>query len=141
MREAVVRGESHAVDLGVEAGALDLAAFGSEEADAMEYARLGRTGLRVSRVGLGCMSYGKAEAGLHQWTLDEDAAAPFFRQAVELGVSFWDTANAYQGAPPRSSSAEPSRDTPTGGHRAGHQGVGQDARRPRRQRPVPHSNP
>ncbi|MFF5229795.1 aldo/keto reductase [Dactylosporangium sp. NPDC000521] len=63
----------------------------------MEYARLGRTGLRVSRVGLGCMSYGVAAAGMHQWTLDEDAAAPFFRQAVELGVTFWDTANVYQG--------------------------------------------
>jgi aryl-alcohol dehydrogenase-like predicted oxidoreductase len=43
------------------------------------------------------MSYGKAAAGVHQWTLDEDAAAPFFRQAVELGVTFWDTANVYQG--------------------------------------------
>ena len=63
----------------------------------MEYTRLGRTGLRVSRVGLGCMSYGQAAAGMHQWTLDEDAAAPFFRQAVELGVTFWDTANGYQG--------------------------------------------
>lgn len=63
----------------------------------MEYTRLGRTGLRVSRVGLGCMSYGQAEAGMHQWTLDEVAAAPFFRQAVELGVTFWDTANVYQG--------------------------------------------
>ena len=63
----------------------------------MEYARLGRTGLKVSRVGLGCMSYGLAASGMHQWTLDEDAAAPFFRQAVELGVTFWDTANVYQG--------------------------------------------
>ena len=62
----------------------------------MRYARLGRTGLRVSRIGLGCMSYGNAAAGMHQWTLDEDAAAPFFRQAVELGVTFWDTANVYQ---------------------------------------------
>ena len=43
------------------------------------------------------MSYGRAETGLHQWTLDEDAAAPFFQQAVELGVTFWDTANVYQG--------------------------------------------
>jgi aryl-alcohol dehydrogenase-like predicted oxidoreductase len=43
------------------------------------------------------MSYGNAAAGMHQWTLDEDAAAPFFRQAVELGVTFWDTANVYQG--------------------------------------------
>ncbi|HNV12026.1 MAG TPA: aldo/keto reductase [Propionibacteriaceae bacterium] len=63
----------------------------------MEYTRLGRTGLRVSRIGLGCMSYGVAEAGMHQWTLDEEAAASFFQQAVELGVTFWDTANAYQG--------------------------------------------
>ena len=63
----------------------------------MEYVRLGRSGLRVSRLGLGCMSYGQAAAGMHQWTLDEDAAAPFFRQAVELGVTFWDTANSYQG--------------------------------------------
>jgi aryl-alcohol dehydrogenase-like predicted oxidoreductase len=62
----------------------------------MEYGRLGRSGLRVSRIGLGCMSYGQAATGLHQWTLDEDAAAPFFRQAVELGVTFWDTANGYQ---------------------------------------------
>ncbi|WP_225755453.1 aldo/keto reductase [Actinotalea sp. Marseille-Q4924] len=62
----------------------------------MDYTTLGRSGLRVSRVGLGCMSYGVAATGLHQWTLDEDAAAPFFRQAVELGVTFWDTANVYQ---------------------------------------------
>src|SRR3954463_15693082 len=63
----------------------------------MQYTRLGRSGLKVSRIGLGCMSYGQAGAGLHQWTLDEDAAAPFFQQAVELGVPFWDTANVYQG--------------------------------------------
>jgi aryl-alcohol dehydrogenase-like predicted oxidoreductase len=63
----------------------------------VEYTRLGRTGLKVSRIGLGCMSYGKAAAGMHQWTLDEEAATPFFRQAVEVGVTFWDTANVYQG--------------------------------------------
>ena len=63
----------------------------------MEYTRLGSSGLRVSRVGLGCMSYGVAATGMHQWTLDEDEAAPYFRQAVELGVTFWDTANVYQG--------------------------------------------
>ncbi|MDI6103375.1 aldo/keto reductase [Actinoplanes sp. NEAU-A12] len=63
----------------------------------MQYARLGRTGLRVSRIGLGCMSYGDPGAGMHEWTLDEDAAAVFFRQAVESGVTFWDTANVYQG--------------------------------------------
>lgn len=63
----------------------------------MQYTRLGSTGLRVSRIALGCMSYGTAAAGMHRWTLDEDAAAPLFRQAVELGVTFWDTANVYQG--------------------------------------------
>ena len=59
-------------------------------------ARLGRTDLQVSRIGLGCMSYGNPVTGLHNWTLDEAASQPFFRQAVELGVTFWDTANAYQ---------------------------------------------
>ena len=63
----------------------------------MESVRLGMSGLRVSRIGLGCMSYGRAATGLHQWTLDEDAAAAFFRQAIELGITFWDTANVYQG--------------------------------------------
>jgi aryl-alcohol dehydrogenase-like predicted oxidoreductase len=63
----------------------------------MEKARLGMSGLQVSRIGLGCMSYGRAASGMHQWTLDEDAASAFFRQAVELGITFWDTANVYQG--------------------------------------------
>ena len=62
----------------------------------VEYTRLGRTGLKVSRIGLGCMSYGNGASGMHQWTFDEEASAPFFRQAVELGVTFWDTANVYQ---------------------------------------------
>lgn len=44
---------------------------------------------------MGCMSFGNP--GLHAWTLDEEAAQPFFRQAVELGVTFWDTANGYGG--------------------------------------------
>ena len=63
----------------------------------MEYARLGNTGLKVSRLALGCMSYGDATATrAHRWALDEDAAQPFFRQAVEAGITFWDTANTYQ---------------------------------------------
>jgi len=62
----------------------------------MDYTRLGRTSLKVSRIALGCMSYGDPTRGLHQWTFDEDASQPFFRQAVELGVPFWDTANVYQ---------------------------------------------
>src|SRR5216683_2880206 len=63
----------------------------------MEYTRLGNTGLRVSRLALGCMSYGdNTSAGAHRWGLDDDAAQPFFRQAVEAGITFWDTANVYQ---------------------------------------------
>jgi len=63
----------------------------------MEYTRLGNTGLKVSRLALGCMSYGDAgSAGAHRWALGEEAAQPFFRQAVEAGVTFWDTANTYQ---------------------------------------------
>ena len=63
----------------------------------METARLGTTGLKISRLALGCMSYGDASVeGAHPWALNDDAAQPFFRQAVELGITFWDTANTYQ---------------------------------------------
>lgn len=62
----------------------------------MHHTRLGSTGLVVSRLALGCMSYGDPARGLHSWTIDEDAARGFFRQAVELGITFWDTANVYQ---------------------------------------------
>ncbi|MFK0170662.1 aldo/keto reductase [Streptomyces sp. NPDC090306] len=63
----------------------------------MDHVRLGSTGLRVSRLALGCMSYGDPTVpGAHPWALTEDKAAPFFRQAVELGITFWDTANVYQ---------------------------------------------
>ncbi len=62
----------------------------------MELVRLGRTDLMVSRIALGCMSYGDPASGLHRRTLDEKAAAPFFRAAVERGITFWDTANVYQ---------------------------------------------
>jgi 1-deoxyxylulose-5-phosphate synthase len=63
----------------------------------MEYTRLGRTGLSVSRLALGCMSYGDPTApGAHPWALTENDAEPFFRQAIELGITFWDTANSYQ---------------------------------------------
>jgi aryl-alcohol dehydrogenase-like predicted oxidoreductase len=63
----------------------------------METSRLGTTGLKISRLALGCMSYGDASvAGAHPWALDDEAAQPFFRQAVELGITFWDTANTYQ---------------------------------------------
>ncbi|MER5900706.1 aldo/keto reductase [Streptomyces mirabilis] len=63
----------------------------------MEYTRLGTTGLKVSRLALGCMSYGDPTVPrAHPWALTEDKAAPFFQQAVELGITFWDTANVYQ---------------------------------------------
>ena len=63
----------------------------------MEYNRLGTTGLKVSRLALGCMSYGdKTTTNAHRWALDEDEAQPFFREAVELGITLWDTANTYQ---------------------------------------------
>ena len=63
----------------------------------MEYRRLGQSGLKVSRIGLGCMSYGDpTTTNAHTWALDDEAAQAFFRQAVEMGVTFWDTANTYQ---------------------------------------------
>src|SRR4249919_208076 len=63
----------------------------------MEYVRLGSTGLKVSRLALGCMSYGDPTTpGAHEWSLREDEAKPFFRQAIDLGITFWDTANVYQ---------------------------------------------
>src|SRR6201990_1243503 len=63
----------------------------------MEYARLGSTGLKVSRLALGCMSYGDpGTPDAPARGLTEDLAQPYFRQAVVLGVTFWDTANVYQ---------------------------------------------
>ena len=59
----------------------------------MEYTRLGTSGLRVSRICLGCMSFG--EASKRGWTLDQEAAEPVFGEALELGITFWDTANVY----------------------------------------------
>lgn len=61
----------------------------------MEYTRLGKTGLEVSRLCLGCMSYGIPDRGSHPWTLDEQASRPFIRRALELGINFFDTANSY----------------------------------------------
>ncbi|EIV91459.1 aldo/keto reductase [Frankia sp. QA3] len=61
----------------------------------MQYTKLGSTGLDVSRICLGCMSYGEPGRGAHPWSLDEDRARPFFRRAIEAGVNFFDTANVY----------------------------------------------
>ncbi|KQZ88310.1 alcohol dehydrogenase [Phycicoccus sp. Root563] len=61
----------------------------------MEYVKLGSTGLDVSRIVLGCMSFGEPDRGNHSWTLDEEASRPLLRQAVEAGITFFDTANVY----------------------------------------------
>lgn len=61
----------------------------------MDYVNLGRTGLKVSRICLGCMTYGVPERGAHPWSLDEEKSRPFFQRALELGINFFDTANTY----------------------------------------------
>jgi aryl-alcohol dehydrogenase-like predicted oxidoreductase len=60
----------------------------------MEYARLGSTGLKVSRICLGCMSYGQPGKGM-SWELDEAASRPYIQRALELGINFFDTADVY----------------------------------------------
>ena len=62
----------------------------------MDYTRLGTSGLKVSRITLGCMSFGDTQRGFNTWSLGEEQALPFFRQALDLGINFWDTANVYQ---------------------------------------------
>ncbi len=67
----------------------------------MDYVNLGRTGLKVSRICLGCMTYGApakpgaAKAGRHEWALNEEQSQPFFHQALDAGINFFDTANVY----------------------------------------------
>ncbi len=61
----------------------------------MKYRKLGTTGLDVSAICLGCMSYGEPDRGPHPWSLGEDDARPFFKQALDAGINFFDTANTY----------------------------------------------
>ncbi|HEY1987126.1 MAG TPA: aldo/keto reductase [Terracidiphilus sp.] len=67
----------------------------------MDYVNLGKTGLKVSRICLGCMTYGspavagEAKGGRHAWALNEEESQPFFRQSLDLGINFFDTANVY----------------------------------------------
>ena len=61
----------------------------------MHYVKLGRTGTDVSRLCLGCMTFGVPDRGAHPWTLDEERSRPIIRRAIELGVNFFDTADAY----------------------------------------------
>jgi aryl-alcohol dehydrogenase-like predicted oxidoreductase len=61
----------------------------------MEYIKLGNTGMDISPLALGCMTYGDPDRGPHPWTLPEDQSRPLIRQAVEAGINFFDTANVY----------------------------------------------
>jgi 1-deoxyxylulose-5-phosphate synthase len=61
----------------------------------MKYVKLGGTGLEVSRICLGCMSYGEPGRGAHPWSMGEEESRPFFRRALDAGINFFDTANVY----------------------------------------------
>ena len=61
----------------------------------MEYARLGSTGMKVSRICLGCMGFGDAANWVHKWVLDEEKSRPIIQKALEMGINFFDTANIY----------------------------------------------
>ena len=61
----------------------------------MEYARLGNTGMKVSRICLGCMSFGDATRGTHKWVLSEEDSRAIIKKALEMGINFFDTANVY----------------------------------------------
>src|SRR6478735_6603856 len=61
----------------------------------MEYIKLGNTGMDISPLALGCMTYGDPGRGPHPWTLPEEQSRPLIRQAMEAGINFFDTANVY----------------------------------------------
>ncbi len=61
----------------------------------MQYTRLGSSGLKISRIAMGTMSFGEGDSGRAGWPIPYDDAVPFFRQALDLGINFWDTANGY----------------------------------------------
>jgi len=61
----------------------------------MEYARLGSTGMKVSRLCLGCMGFGDASRWVHKWVLTEENSRPIIQKALEMGINFFDTANVY----------------------------------------------
>jgi len=61
----------------------------------MEYVKLGNSGLEVSRICLGCMSFGDSEIWTHKWVLNEENSRPIIKRALELGINFFDTANVY----------------------------------------------
>ncbi|SUI51224.1 General stress protein 69 [Serratia quinivorans] len=61
----------------------------------MKYLKLGNTDLNVSRICLGCMTYGEPSRGNHAWTLPEESSRPLLKQALDAGINFFDTANSY----------------------------------------------
>jgi aryl-alcohol dehydrogenase-like predicted oxidoreductase len=61
----------------------------------MEYVNLGRTGLKVSQLCLGCMTFGQPDRGGHPWTLDEETSRPLIEKAIAEGINFFDIANSY----------------------------------------------
>src|SRR5438105_12966307 len=61
----------------------------------MEYKRLGHSGMKVSRIILGCMGFGDPLRGTHEWALGIDEARPIMKQALEAGITTFDTANVY----------------------------------------------
>ncbi|SMQ77515.1 Predicted oxidoreductase [Bacillus sp. OV166] len=63
----------------------------------MEYTKLGNTGMDVSRLCLGCMSFGEVQPGGHQWVLNEESSRPIIKKALDYGINFFDTANIYAG--------------------------------------------
>ena len=103
----------------------------------MEYTHLGSSGLKISRVAMGTMSFGEGDSGREGWPIPYEKAVPLFRQALDLGITFWDTANGYNAG-----TSEQAVGRALGGahpprrHRRGHQGVLPGARRPGRVRSV-----
>ena len=85
----------------------------------MEYTKLGKTDIEVSKLCVGCMSFGKAGT-MHDWTLDESATEAVVRHALDLGINFFDTANSYSAGTSEEylgKSAEKERFPRQGGHR------------------------
>ena len=98
----------------------------------MDYVKLGRTGTDVSRLCLGCMTFGVPDRGTHPWTLDEEKSRPIVRRAVELGINFFDTANSYSdGTSEEITGRAAARAGPSRRDRDRHQGVLPDAARAR----------
>ncbi len=61
----------------------------------MKYLQLGNTDLNISRICLGCMTYGEPSRGNHAWTLPEESSRPLIKQALDAGINFFDTSNNY----------------------------------------------